>query len=65
MTASDDVLDLVQQQNDAGLLEGLLAGDFAGAGPLGLVLGREQWLARFANVHVGPLQIPARPPQSA
>jgi ketosteroid isomerase-like protein len=55
MTASDDVLDLVQrwaaaeQQNDAGLLEGLLAEDFAGVGPLGFVLGHEQWLARFAN----------------
>src|SRR5262249_11399551 len=55
MTASDDVLDLVQrwaaaeQQNDARLLEGLLAEDFAGVGPLGFVLGGEQWLARSAN----------------
>jgi ketosteroid isomerase-like protein len=130
MTASDDVLDLVQrwaaaeQQNDAGLLEGLLAEDFAGVGPLGFVLTREQRLTRFgnglvnrsftiedpqvssygtaavvigvpsqetswqgrgnsgrfrvtsvtvrspdrwllANVHVGPLQIPARPPRPA
>jgi len=55
MTAQDDVLDLVrrwsaaEQQNDAGLVEGLLAGDFAGVGPLGFVLTREQWLVRFAN----------------
>lgn len=55
MTAPDGVLDLVQrwaaaeQQNDAGLLDGLLAEDFAGVGPMGFVLTREQWLARFAN----------------
>jgi hypothetical protein len=44
MTTSDGVLDLVQcwaaaeQQDDAGLLEGLLADDFAGlgSGPLRL-----------------------------
>jgi ketosteroid isomerase-like protein len=50
-----DALDLVQrwaaaeQQNDAGLLGELLAGDFTGVGPLGFVLTREQWLARFRN----------------
>jgi ketosteroid isomerase-like protein len=55
MTAPAGVLDLVQrwaaaeQQNDAGLLGELLAGDFAGVGPLGFVLTREQWLARFRN----------------
>ncbi len=55
MTAPDGVLDLVrhwaaaEQQNDAGLLDGLLAEDFAGVGPLGFVLTREQWLVRFAN----------------
>ena len=44
MTASDDVLDLVQrwaaaeQQNDAGPREGLLAEGFAGVGPLGFAL---------------------------
>jgi hypothetical protein len=125
MTAPDGVLDLVrhwaaaEQQNDAGLLDGLLAEDFAGVGPLGFVLTREQWLVRFANglvnrsfaiedpqvaavavgvlaqetswqggdnsgrfrvtlvavrsgdrwllanVHIGPLQIPAGPPKSA
>jgi ketosteroid isomerase-like protein len=48
-----DVLNLVQrwaaaeQQNDAGLLDGLLADDFVGVGPLGFVLTREQWLSRF------------------
>jgi hypothetical protein len=53
MTPPDGVLDLVrrcaaaEQQNDAGLLGGLLADDFAGVGPLGFVLTREQWLARF------------------
>lgn len=130
MTASADALDLVhrwaaaEQQNDAGLLDELLAGDFTGVGPLGFVLTREQWLVRFRNglvnrafavedpqvrgygsatvvvgvlaqetswqggdnsgrfrvslvavrpadrwlvahVHIGPLQIPASPPQSA
>jgi ketosteroid isomerase-like protein len=55
MTTPDGVLDLVQrwaaaeQQNDAALLDGLLAGNFAGVGPLGFVLTREQWLARFAS----------------
>jgi ketosteroid isomerase-like protein len=55
MTATNDVLDLVrrwaaaEQQNDAGQLDGLLADDFVGVGPLGFVLTREQWLERFAN----------------
>ena len=55
MTAQNGVLDLVQrwaaaeQMNDAALLDGLLAPDFAGVGPLGFVLTREQWLPRFAN----------------
>ena len=55
MTTPDGVLDLVQrwaaaeQQNDAAALAGLLARDFAGVGPLGFVLTREQWLARFGN----------------
>jgi ketosteroid isomerase-like protein len=55
MTARTDVLDLVrqwaaaEQDNDAGALEGLLAGDFVGVGPLGFVLDRDQWLARFGN----------------
>jgi ketosteroid isomerase-like protein len=50
-----DVLDLVQRwaaaepENDAGRLVGLLADDFVGVGPLGFVLSREQWLARFRN----------------
>lgn len=48
MTATNDVLDLVrrwtatEQQNDAGSLDGLLADDFVGVGPLGFVLTREQ-----------------------
>ena len=55
MTATTDVLDLVgrwaaaEQDNDAGRLDGLLADDFVGVGPLGYVLGRDQWLGRFAN----------------
>jgi uncharacterized protein (TIGR02246 family) len=55
MTTPDGVLDLEQrwaaaeQQNDAAALDGLLAPDFAGVGPLGFVLTREQWLARFAS----------------
>jgi ketosteroid isomerase-like protein len=50
-----DLLDLVErwtaaeQENDVGRLEGLLADDFVGVGPLGFVLPREQWLARFGN----------------
>ena len=55
MTATNDVLDLVGrwaaavEKNDAGLLDGLLADDFVGVGPLGFVLTRERWLERFAN----------------
>jgi uncharacterized protein (TIGR02246 family) len=55
MTASTDVLDLVErwaaaeQGNDAEALDQLLADDFVGVGPLGFVLGRDQWLARFGN----------------
>src|SRR5919197_1346918 len=55
MTARTDVLDLVgrwtaaEQDNDAGALDKLLAGDFVGVGPLGFVLDRDQWLARFGN----------------
>jgi uncharacterized protein (TIGR02246 family) len=55
MMATTDVLDLVrswaaaEQGNDAEALDGLLADDFVGVGPVGFVLGREQWLARFGN----------------
>src|SRR5215217_9358010 len=55
MMATNDVLDLVrrwaaaEQRNDAGSLDGLLADDFVGVGPLGFVLTRDQWLARFGN----------------
>lgn len=55
MTATTDTLDLVrrwaaaEQQNDPGLLDGVLADDFQGVGPAGFVLTREQWLARFGN----------------
>jgi len=55
MTATNDVLDLVgrwaaaEEKNDAGQLDGVLADDFVGVGPLGFVLTREQWLERFAN----------------
>ena len=55
MTAHDGVLELVQrwaaaeQENDAGRLDGLLAGGFAGVGPFGFILTRDQWLARFTN----------------
>lgn len=55
MTTPDGVLDLVQrwaaaeQKNDAGTLDGLLDGEFAGVGPFGFILTRDQWLARFAN----------------
>ena len=38
-----------EQGNDAEALDGLLADDFVGVGPLGFVLGRDQWLARFGN----------------
>ncbi len=55
MTTQDGVLDVVrrwasaEQQNDAGILDRLLAGEFAGVGPFGFVLTRDQWLARFAD----------------
>ena len=53
MSASSDVLDLVrhwaaaEEHNDAAQLDRLLAEDFAGIGPFGFVLPREQWLVRF------------------
>ena len=55
MIKSDGVLDLVrrwaaaEQENDARRLDRLLAGEFAGVGPFGFILTRDQWLARFAN----------------
>lgn len=55
MTAQDGVLELMQrwaaaeERNDAGALDGLLADGFAGVGPFGFILTRDQWLARFAN----------------
>ena len=85
MTPTSDLLHLVErwaaaeQGNDAETLDGLLADDFLGVGPLGFVLGREQWLGRFgnglenrafavqdplANAHIGSLQQPAGPPPS-
>src|SRR4029453_14369242 len=48
MTTETEVLDLVErwakaeQGNDAEALAGLLADDFAGVGPLGFVLDRQQ-----------------------
>jgi ketosteroid isomerase-like protein len=53
--SATNVLDLVtswakaEEANDAAALDGLLAGDFMGVGPLGFVLGRDQWLSRFGN----------------
>jgi len=55
MTAQDGVLDLVQRwaaaeaHNDTATLDGLLDGGFAGVGPFGFILTRDQWLARFTN----------------
>ena len=55
MTTPDGVLDLVQswaaaeEKNDAGALEKLLDDEFAGVGPFGFILTRDQWLARFTN----------------
>ena len=55
MTAPDGVLDLAQrwaaaeENNDAGVLDGLLADEFAGVGPFGFILTRDQWLERFTN----------------
>ena len=55
MTAQDGVLDLVQRwaaaetHNDAAALDGLLDDGFAGVGPFGFILTRDQWLARFTN----------------
>ncbi len=55
MSSSSDVLELLdrwaaaEQANDATALESVLAADFAGVGPAGFVLTREQWLVRFGN----------------
>lgn len=55
MTAQNGVLDLAErwagaeEKNDAGTLDGLLAGEFAGVGPFGFILTRDQWLERFTN----------------
>jgi ketosteroid isomerase-like protein len=55
MTTETEVLDLVdrwakaERGNDAEALAGVLADDFVGVGPLGFVLDRQQWLARFGN----------------
>jgi Domain of unknown function (DUF4440) len=55
MTTQDGVPDLVQRwaaaeaHNDAATLDGLLDGGFAGVGPFGFILTRDQWLARFTN----------------
>jgi hypothetical protein len=38
-----------EQQNNAELLDGLLAEDFVGVGPVGFVLTRSQWLGRFQS----------------
>lgn len=52
-TGSTGVLDLVDQwtaaerDNDGERIDGYLAEDFVGVGPLGFVLGRPQWLGRF------------------
>ena len=53
--SATNVLDLVtswakaEEANDPAALDGLLAADFVGVGPLGFVLGRDQWLSRFGN----------------
>jgi ketosteroid isomerase-like protein len=55
MTATTEVPGLLErwaaaeQGNDSEALDGLLADDFVGVGPLGFVLDRDQWLARFGN----------------
>jgi uncharacterized protein (TIGR02246 family) len=55
MDGTTNVLELVhrwtaaEEANDPGALGGLLADDFVGVGPLGFVLDRDQWLARFGN----------------
>jgi ketosteroid isomerase-like protein len=55
MNKPDGVLDLVrrwtaaEERNDAATLDGLLADEFAGVGPFGFILTRDQWLARFTN----------------
>jgi hypothetical protein len=51
--SAQEVLDLVQRwesaelHEDAAALDGLLAEDFHGIGPLGFVLSRQQWLGRY------------------
>ena len=38
-----------ERQGDAGRLEGQLDDDFVGVGPLGFVLSKQDWLARFGH----------------
>jgi ketosteroid isomerase-like protein len=38
-----------EERGDVSVLEGLLAADFLGIGPVGFVLGKEAWLARFSQ----------------
>jgi ketosteroid isomerase-like protein len=38
-----------ERGGDIATLDGLLADDFVGVGPLGFMLGREQWLGRYKS----------------
>jgi ketosteroid isomerase-like protein len=47
-----------ERTGDAGQLDALLADDFAGIGPVGFVLDRDAWLARFGmGLHYDALRL--------
>lgn len=49
VSATIEQFSAAELKADTGALAGLLADDFRGVGPLGFVLTKEQWIARYAS----------------